>query len=182
MDKITCPHCGTTYEPVIQAGRNVKRYCSQRCQDRAKEQRKRAKRLAERMDKAGRKIPCLVCDSVFERSRADNVYCSRRCYFRAYYLTNPDKHSSGNGFTGHKQRAEHYGVAYEPINHLEIFERDGYICQLCHLPIDRAAKWPEPLSSSLDHVIPLSKGGNHWKSNVQCAHLLCNMRKGARVE
>jgi 5-methylcytosine-specific restriction endonuclease McrA len=38
------------------------------------------------------------------------------------------------------------------------------------------------MSVSLDHVIPLSRGGNHEPGNVQCSHLACNVRKGARVD
>jgi 5-methylcytosine-specific restriction endonuclease McrA len=33
----------------------------------------------------------------------------------------------------------------------------------------------------VDHIIPLSKGGMHGYINVQPAHPVCNLRKGARV-
>ncbi|WP_423797180.1 HNH endonuclease [Mycobacteroides abscessus] len=36
------------------------------------------------------------------------------------------------------------------------------------------------MSASLDHVVPMSLGGDHLSTNVQCAHLKCNMDKGAR--
>ena len=38
----------------------------------------------------------------------------------------------------------------------------------------------DPLSLSVDHVIPLSKGWEHSYSNTQPAHLVCNLKKGAR--
>lgn len=34
---------------------------------------------------------------------------------------------------------------------------------------------------SVDHIVPLARGGSHSADNVQSAHLLCNLRKGARV-
>lgn len=33
---------------------------------------------------------------------------------------------------------------------------------------------------SLDHVIPMSKGGAHSYANTQLAHWLCNVTKGNR--
>ena len=64
---------------------------------------------------------------------------------------------------------------------VEIFDRDGWVCQLCEMPIDSELKFPDPSSVSLDHVVPLSGGGCHVRENVQAAHLKCNVAKGARV-
>ncbi|MER7053478.1 HNH endonuclease signature motif containing protein [Streptomyces sp. NPDC000351] len=63
---------------------------------------------------------------------------------------------------------------------LDVHTRDGWICQLCHEPIDQGMAWPNPMSPSVDHVIPLSRGGAHALSNVQSAHLGCNSSKGDR--
>lgn len=54
-------------------------------------------------------------------------------------------------------------------------------CGICDEPIDRATKYPHPLSPSVDHIVPLSKGGTHEQSNLQWAHLVCNQRKGAKA-
>lgn len=69
------------------------------------------------------------------------------------------------------------GEAFAPA---DVHVRDGWICQLCHELIDQAIAWPDPKSPSLDHIIPLSKGGEHSMSNVQSAHLGCNSSKGDR--
>jgi 5-methylcytosine-specific restriction endonuclease McrA len=34
---------------------------------------------------------------------------------------------------------------------------------------------------SLDHVIPISAGGEHSKANTQLAHLGCNAKKQAKI-
>jgi len=60
----------------------------------------------------------------------------------------------------------------------EIYERNFYICGICGLPIDRELKHPNRLSPSLDHILPISKGGKHNKDNMQPAHLICNVVKG----
>jgi 5-methylcytosine-specific restriction endonuclease McrA len=82
----------------------------------------------------------------------------------------------------HRRRALIKGAATgEPVNLADIAERDGWRCGLCDEPIEPALEWPHPASKSLDHVVPLSKGGRHDPSNVQLAHLRCNTVKGARL-
>lgn len=74
-----------------------------------------------------------------------------------------------------KARARRFGVAYEPINRFDVFERDGWLCGICGGSVSRD-------DASIDHILPISKGGPHSLGNVQCAHLLCNSKKGARVD
>lgn len=69
----------------------------------------------------------------------------------------------------------------ERFTRLDVMERDGWTCGLCSLPIDPALAYPAPMSASLDHVIPLSRGGGHSLANSQAAHLICNQRKWATV-
>lgn len=69
------------------------------------------------------------------------------------------------------------GERFKPA---EVFERDRWRCGLCGGRVPRRAVWPDPRSASLDHIVPLSADGEHERANVQCAHLACNLRKGAR--
>lgn len=69
----------------------------------------------------------------------------------------------------------------EPISPAVVFRRDEFTCRLCGEPLDMAARWPEPRSPSIDHITPLSRGGDHLYSNIQAAHFVCNVRKGNRV-
>lgn len=62
-----------------------------------------------------------------------------------------------------------------------VFERDGWRCQLCGKLVARARRVPHPKAPVLDHILPLAAGGTHEPANVQCAHFLCNSRKGARA-
>jgi 5-methylcytosine-specific restriction endonuclease McrA len=62
----------------------------------------------------------------------------------------------------------------------KIAARDHWVCQLCKRKVDRMLFWPHPKSPSIDHVIPLTKGGMHEPANVQLAHLVCNTAKGNR--
>jgi 5-methylcytosine-specific restriction endonuclease McrA len=55
-----------------------------------------------------------------------------------------------------------------------IYLRDGNCCQYC------GRKYPTA-ELSLDHVIPLSRGGKSTWENVVCACLKCNVKKGNRT-
>lgn len=81
----------------------------------------------------------------------------------------------------HRRRARLLGADSEDVERLVVFERDGWVCQLCGDPIDKTLRHPDPLSPSLDHRVPLVKGGAHSYANTQAAHLTCNLRKGARA-
>jgi 5-methylcytosine-specific restriction endonuclease McrA len=63
----------------------------------------------------------------------------------------------------------------ERVYRSRIYERDGWICQLCHKKVDKNLKWPHPMSASLDHIIPaVDDASTHEPTNVQLAHLRCN--------
>ncbi|MET7924735.1 HNH endonuclease [Streptomyces sp. NPDC005349] len=69
----------------------------------------------------------------------------------------------------------------EPVVPADVHARDQWTCQLCGLPIDPEVAWPSPMSASVDHIVPLSRGGSHSIINVQSAHLGCNSRKGDKI-
>lgn len=64
----------------------------------------------------------------------------------------------------------------------EIARRDGFRCGLCHRRVDLTTPAPQPRSPSIDHVVPLSRGGDDTRANVQLAHRACNVRKNNRGE
>lgn len=67
--------------------------------------------------------------------------------------------------------------AGEVVRLSDVAARDGHRCQLCRQPVDPNTSHPHPKSASLDHIIPLSRGGEHTMANTQLAHLRCNMLK-----
>lgn len=81
----------------------------------------------------------------------------------------------------HNRRARKYGVGYEKVTLAELWERDNGICWLCEEPVDPALRHPDPMSVSMDHIVPLVKGGVHAAHNVAIAHLVCNLRKGVKL-
>lgn len=52
------------------------------------------------------------------------------------------------------------------------------ICGICGQPVDKNLKWPHPFSATVDHIIPVSKGGHPSDiENLQLAHNRCNRLK-----
>ena len=56
------------------------------------------------------------------------------------------------------------------------------ICGICGKPVDFSYKYPHPLSPSVDHIIPISKGGHPTDpDNLQLAHRCCNREKSDKL-
>lgn len=71
-----------------------------------------------------------------------------------------------------RRRAIVNAAFVEDVHSLVVLERDDGCCGICGGDVD-------PTDFHVDHIIPLSKGGEHSYANVQAAHPSCNVRKGA---
>lgn len=140
------------------------RFCSTSCRV------KHSGRKAKAPIKARR---CELCDREFLTNHPLKKYCSHGCRERIKYLNSKQKTRQ----RGHKKRCEKFGVKFQYINPKRVFARDRLICQICLAPCDPAAKFPDPASPTIDHKIPISKGGEHTIENLQCAHWACNAKK-----
>lgn len=125
----------------------------------------------------GRGKPCRYCGERFVR-KGPKRFCSMRC-FADHIRTHPSP-KAARAAEASRRRARKRTTQIERFTKVEIYERDGWICQICDEPIDRAVEPPHHMSASLDHRIALANGGAHTRENVQCAHWICNSRKGAR--
>lgn len=73
------------------------------------------------------------------------------------------------------RRALKAGVAVEVVYRAIIWERDNGICGICLEPAD-------PHNWHLDHIIPLSRGGEHSYVNTRVSHPPCNTWKTNRLD
>ncbi|MDD6230406.1 MAG: HNH endonuclease [Lactimicrobium massiliense] len=56
------------------------------------------------------------------------------------------------------------------------------VCAICGKPVDFSLKFPDPMSPTIDHIIPIAKGGHPSDlANMQLAHLACNRAKSDKV-
>jgi 5-methylcytosine-specific restriction endonuclease McrA len=80
-------------------------------------------------------------------------------------------------------RADHHGphrAAYE--KNKKIVLRTQKVCAICGQPVDKKLKWPDPRCATVDHVIPINKGGHPSDlANLQLAHFFCNRQKSDRL-
>ena len=81
------------------------------------------------------------------------------------------------------QRIDHgigHRTAYEKARK-KIFATQT-VCGICGRAVDFSVKYPHPLSPTVDHIIPVSKGGHPSDiDNLQLAHFMCNRWKYDRI-
>lgn len=63
----------------------------------------------------------------------------------------------------------------------KVFERDGYECWYCGLQLDADAPGNDSLCPTLDHKVPMCRGGNDDESNLVTACRSCNCKKGRKT-
>lgn len=143
--------------------------CSDEC-IKADARAKNVQRNAARCAKPAR--PCLECHAVFTPEYGDKrrKFCSDQCLRRS---TNRTRRS--------QERARLRKAKREPVNPTKVFERDGWRCQLCMVTTPHRLRGTyNDRAPELDHIVPLSLGGEHSYRNTQCACRRCNGAKGAK--
>jgi 5-methylcytosine-specific restriction endonuclease McrA len=161
-----CEDCGT--ETVAGLAGSVPRRCAPCVRafyveyHRVRDAERRPRQPAKRKD-------CELCDATYDAPARNTTgkYCGA-CREGIHYLYRAT-------------RASRLAKGAESFPAREIYERDGWVCQLCFDPVDPEARWGDPWYASLDHIIPLSRGGPHARANVQLAHQRCNRRKWAHM-
>lgn len=95
---------------------------------------------------------------------------------KAWRAANPERAKALRRAAWSRYNARKRGatVTDEKFTLDEIYERDDRTCGLCEQSVER-------VDATVDHIIPVSRGGLHALSNVQLAHRSCNTRKGNRI-
>ena len=154
---VGCDLCGSEFT----TRRTRQRFCTERCSDLS------ANNLGRYDERRGRE--CERCgDPLPETHRLGRRFCTESCQVQ---------------FNQEIRRARRRGLPAERISRREVFDRDGWMCSLCGERIDQTLSGRHPFSASVDHVIPLAydwSPGHVW-TNVQAAHLRCNISKRDRI-
>lgn len=81
----------------------------------------------------------------------------------------------------HTSRARRYGCERETVINSVVFDRNGWLCQQCGCEcIKPDGDW-NPRWATLDHIVPLSRGGSHTYANTQLLCSQCNTAKSDSV-
>lgn len=186
-----CDHCGNSFA----RSQRSHRYCSARCRSAASEARRRP---------APTRVSCERCGTEFERSHPRYRYCSARCqhrtassrqrlkdpqrererwrawyrrnkekviaYVRAWRRENPDRVAQYE----RRRRAARLGTtaAHTLDDVLALFEAYEWRCGYCG----------SGGRLTIDHLVPLSRGGSDASDNLMPACIGCNSSKHDRSE
>ena len=116
---------------------------------------------------------CLYCKTLFSyRQHASK--CKRRKFC-----------TEGCGRRAAKQRRRHWARANgksEYISLDQIVRKHGGVCCSCGCITTRHSGRYKPTDATIDHIVPLSKGGLHVNGNVQLMCHLCNSIKGDSID
>ena len=169
--RMKCRTCGTIVERAASTLRQKNIICDKCAEDETK-QKSRQTLIGVFMAIAQAKTPkvCAACGEAFYSPYPNKKYCSDTC-----------KKTIKGRYNSIRRRCRKYGVFYDPkVTAKAVIERDGGICQICHKKCDENDRsWGSlgPKFPTVDHIIPLAKGGTHTWGNVQCACALCNSYK-----
>lgn len=112
---------------------------------------------------------CKSCNSLFETTKSNKVYCSDKCAKSAIY-----------------RMKDAYRYDF-PLS--EVYSKSSGKCSICgglcdwndYKVVNGVIIYGNNYPSR-DHIIPKSKGGLNTWSNIALAHRLCNSQKGAKLD
>ena len=100
---------------------------------------------------------CLRCNANLEHKKSHAIYCSKTC-------------KSMDHTFKHRAKTRSCGTA----RRREIYERDAKQCYMCRVDLQLN-------EIELDHLIPVSKGGDSSPNNLAVSCMFCNRSRGATI-
>lgn len=117
---------------------------------------------------------CKMCEGRYDVRVGDtrSAFCSDRCSKR---------YNSYRFGRKYEERAKYYKVEYAPFDVLEVFREHKWRCNSCNVKTPHELRGTNfPNAPELDHVLALSRGGGHTRSNAQLLCRACNGNKSNR--
>jgi 5-methylcytosine-specific restriction endonuclease McrA len=194
--KLVCVECGGSFKNY-----SDRKYCSDSCKVSFKHKKKlevqkqlERKREIEKKYKQIEKLrnslynislrsrTCYECkeEYILMKGEAGFKYCSKSCKEEGQKKIKRKRNRISKDKRWRKNGKPDYSISLERLH-----KRDGGICYICNKNVDyndfsitdeghfiSGDKYP-----SIDHVIPIAKGGLHKWNNVKLAHRRCNYLK-----
>lgn len=153
-ENLICKRCGKKFI----GKRRSKKYCSIRCQ----RNRKTVNDISV--------VECVICNKKFKQIRSDSKACSKKCKKKHYYnIRDKDKKRFYERTRDSRIRCNGGNFTYKEWQ--SVLKKYKYRCACCN----------EKNNLSIDHIIPISKGGKHEKENIQPLCIKCNSIKGVKI-
>lgn len=165
---IASAECGVCGENFIYPKKGGERlYCSESCVQTAKRD-VRERWEARNQEKA---------DAIRKRYKRDN-----RDKVSAYSAWHRENNRNLYASYAASRRAKLRGLFVNGVDKDVLLDRDGWTCHICKGEIPKGLDWRHPLFPHIEHIVPLSKGGEHSYENTAPAHASCNLQKGNMLD
>ena len=117
---------------------------------------------------------------------ASNAASEASAAVRAWREANPDKvrelsrawrekNPELTRWYSKQKKMRRRAVAVEHVESLVVLELADGVCGICGKDVD-------PLDYHVDHIVPITRGGEHSYANTQPAHPACNQRKHSKLQ
>lgn len=140
-------------------------YCSEQCYENHRNKKKR--NIESKLKR------CAYCNKWHRKKRK---FCSKKCR---------NKYGKVSGWQKHNKRmiaARKNGQFDADIDIYKLIERDGGQCYLCGDVVLFELHYNDAKYPTIEHVIPIAKGGTHSWDNVKVACRDCNSRKSTMTD
>ena len=161
--KPECPRCAE----IDREHREKIRECQKIAFREQRERHKRSKRHFEQITMK----QCAVCGGLF---LGRGKYCSKTCSNKPYWKNGEIR----------RRKLIAAQIIDKDITLEQLYKRDNGVCYLCGGKCDWSDSWVKNNVfiagnnyPSIEHVKPLSKGGEHSWNNIRLAHRICNSLK-----
>jgi 5-methylcytosine-specific restriction endonuclease McrA len=169
-----CLYCGK-----IKVSERAGKYCSDKCYraDSKEETRERSRNRNMELTDWDRVRTCAECGKKFTKEsygkKGLRCFCSEECARSANRRIRKNLKYKRRARV--KEALVDRGITIE-----KLFVRDHGRCAICGRKLKISDVVPSKYAPTVDHIIPLSRGGKHAWYNVQLACFLCNSMKGDR--
>jgi 5-methylcytosine-specific restriction endonuclease McrA len=147
-----CRRCGQPFWPWANGASHARKFC---CRP-----KRQPKAPTIRQPAA-----CIWCVAPFVPLNTRQVACSTTCRQR---------------YESKRRKLRLRGLTTQVVSAKQLYKRGDGLCKLCGLQVDPSLAYPHPMAMTVDHIVPISKGGTQDDANLQLAHSRCNTSKGNR--
>lgn len=162
--KVWADHCATCGQAFVSRRQRI--YCCEACFPTAPIRRPKVSILPEV------KV-CRCCGNKYKPAftgGGPSQYCGADCKESA------ERHRKRIAKV--RRKAAQRGATVETVDPFKVFERDGWLCRLCGISTPKVKRGTyDGDAPELDHIVALSKGGEHSYRNTQCLCRSCNSKK-----
>lgn len=186
---VDCIFCKQSVRRKVRHSNDAAMFCSRDCSYAHASQQSKLKKLVAAEVKALHSIAQKV-----KRQKKCRI-CNHIIFFKFIQLCKACRLNSLRKTRAKRRKTESYkrskrkykslrrarirgGYQLESFDPFEVFERDNWQCKSCGLstPKDKRGSFDDD-APELDHILPLSKGGEHTRVNTQCLCRKCNRIK-----